>query len=340
MTITKSLHEELAEIFAALQIHSLTTFSFRDGVPIQASGHAHGLAQPNNHYAPLLNGICNVLYGSCYVRNCAPGDASAQQNMIPLLMQANQTRDRWDPGWSIYQMSWDGRVSVQKGERSRTAVVGEYATNKAPGMPPQAGDQVNLRVHPGFGDMQQGFYFAFGNTLADQYDDYTLLRFYFNVKAEGAVTLLHAVSSRFNYYSIPYRYKTLANSAAYTRADAAVLYVAKRYYHVAVALVTALAGTLEGCLRAETPMFSKTLTSGVGLAEDPGTGESFGLHRCRLVAEGIIDAWTAGSQSIDKRMEAVQKRFSACGITLEQPYLNARSVDLFANTIFTGGIDL
>lgn len=80
-------------------------------------------------------------------------------------MQANQTRDRWDPGWSIYQMSGDGRISVQKCERSRTAVVGEYATNKAPGMPPQTGDQVNLRVHPGSSDMQQGFYYSYGKTL-------------------------------------------------------------------------------------------------------------------------------------------------------------------------------
>ncbi len=54
-------------------------------------------------------------------------------------------------------------------------------------------------------DMQQGFYFSFGNALSDQFDDYALLRFYFNVKAEGAADLLHRVSSRFNHYAIPYR---------------------------------------------------------------------------------------------------------------------------------------
>lgn len=330
----KSLREELAEIFAALQIHSHSAFTFRDGVPVQV-----GTQVPASQ-TPLLDNLRDMLYGRCYTRSDAQGEIPLAQNLIPSLLQANQSQDRWDPGWSIYQLGGDGRVSVQKGERSRSAVIGEYATNKAPGMLPQVGDQVNLRVFPGSADMQPGFYFSFGNTLSDQFDEYALLRFYFNVKAEGAAELLRAVSARFNYYAIPYRYKTLTDASFYTRADAAVLYVAKRYYPIAASLLLALSEQLDVFLRPEEPMFCKTLRPGVGLAEEPGTGESFGMHRCRLVAEGIVDAWMAGSQSVEARMESVQKRFNASGITLYTPYLNARSVDLFAHTDFAGGISL
>ncbi len=332
-----SLREELAEIFAALQIHSLSAYSFRDGVPVQVNAQVPGMASAHN---PLLDSLRDTLYSSCYTRHGAPGEMPAAQNMIPLLMQANQSQDRWDPAWSIYQLAGDGRISVQKGERSRTAVIGEYASNKAPGMPPQVGDQVNLRVCPGSADMQPGFYFSFGTALSDQFDEYALLRFYFNVKAEGAAELLRAVSSRFNDYAIPYRYKTLTDASFYTRADAAVLYVAKRYYSIAASLVLALSEPLDAFLRAEEPMFCKTLRPGVGLAEEPGTGESFGMHRCRLLAEGIIDAWMAGSQSVEARMDAVQKRFSSSGLSLDSPYLNAKSVDLFAHANFAGGIAL
>ncbi|HEX5339007.1 MAG TPA: T3SS effector HopA1 family protein [Gallionella sp.] len=335
---TKSVREELAEIFAALQIHSLSAFTFRDGAPVLVNAQAPGMAQPG--HAALLNGLRDTLYSRCYTRYCAPGEMSAPQNLIPQLMQANRSQDRWDPGWSIYQLGGDGRISVQKGERSRTAVTGEYATNKAPGMPPKVGDLVNLRVYPGSADLQPGFYFSFGNALSDQFDEYALLRFYFNIKAEGAAELLRAVSSRFNCFGIPYRYKTLTDVVSYTRADAAVLYVAKRYYHIAAALVSALVEPLDAYLRPQTPMFCKTLRPGIGLAEEPGTGESFGMHRCRLVAEGVIDAWMAGSQSVEARMDAVQKRFSACGLALEASYLNAKSVDLFAHTDFAGGIAL
>ncbi|MFA7241336.1 MAG: T3SS effector HopA1 family protein [Sulfuricellaceae bacterium] len=332
---SKPIREELAEIFATLQIHSLSTFSFRNGAPIQVNTPTPGMSA----HSQLLDGLRNLLYGSCYTRYGA-SDSNAAQNLIPRFMQANQSQDKWDPGWSIYQLGGDGHISVQKGERSRSAVIGEYATNKAPGIPPKVGDQVNLRVCPGSGDLQQGFYFSFGNALSDQFDEYALLRFYFNIKAEGAAELLRAISSRFNHYAIPYRYKTLTDAAAYTRADAAVLYLAKRYYRIAASLVSALTEPLDAYFRPEAPLFCKTLRPGVGLAEEPGTGESFGMHRCRLVAEGIVDAWLAGAQSIEARMDAVQKRFSASGITLDSPYLNAKSVDLFALSDFTGGIAL
>lgn len=327
----KSLREELAEIFATLQIHSPTAFSFRSEAPVPVSGNGH---------AALLDALRNTLYSSCYTRYAASGANAAPQNLVPILSQANQSQDRWDPGWSIYQLAGDGRISVQKGERSRSAVIGEYATNKAPGHPAQVGDQVNLRVCPGSADLQAGFYFSFGNALSDQFDEYALLRFYFNVRAEGAAELLRAISTRFNHYAIPYRYKTLSEASAYTRADAAVLYLAKRYYHIAAALLCALAEPLDATLRDAVPMFCKTLRPGVGMAEEPGTGESFGMHRCRLVAEGVIDAWAGGSQSVAARLDAVQKRFSAAGIALDTPYLNAKSVDLYTHTDFSGGIAL
>lgn len=335
----RSTHEELAEIFAALQVHSPSAFSFRNSAPIEVIGQAPGLA-PDTQCGALLDSLRNTLYSSCYTRHCALDGAVSSQSLVPLFVQANQSQDRWDPGWTIYQQAGDGRVSVQKGERSRSAVVGEYATNKAPGMPPVIGDRVNLRVFPGSGELQPAFYFSFGGALSDQFDEYALLRFYFNIKAEGAVDLLRAVSSRFNHYAIPYRFKTLTDVAAYMRADAAVLYLAKRYYSIAVSLVTALAEPLNAHLRPETPMFCKTLRAGVGLAEEPGTGESFGMHRCRLVAQGVIDAWLSGSQSVEARMAAVQKSFSASGITLDTPYLNAKSFDLFSDTDFGGGIAL
>ena len=87
-------------------------------------------------------------------------------------------------------------------------------------------------------------------------------------------------------------------------------------------------------------MFTKALQAGIGMAEEPGSGESFGMHRCRLVAEGIIDAWTTGSQTTEARLEAVEKRFAAGGFQLARPYLNGGSIDLFEKPIFKGGIAL
>lgn len=335
------LAAELAAIYAALQIHSQSAFSFGASGAIQVMQVMPG-APPavQNPVLPLIDAIRNHLYGQCYVRDCVDEVPQPSQNLIPVLSQANQTPDRWDPGWRIYQQNPDGRIMVQKGERSRTAVVGEYAANKWPGMTPTVGEQVNLRVYPGTGDLQQGFYYAFGSALSDQFDEYALLRFYFNVQAYAAPELLAGLTAQMNRYGVPFRFKTLVDASAYRRADAAVLYVAKKHYDLVASLLCDLRVTLGDKLRTSTPMFSKTLVPGIGMAEEPGTGESFGMHRCRLVAEGVVDAWLAGSQAVAARSAAVQQRFATNGIDLHTPYLNPRSVNLFDASVFAGGINL
>ncbi|MFZ6640119.1 T3SS effector HopA1 family protein [Undibacterium sp. TC4M20W] len=333
-TNNASMREELNGIYAALQIHNQQSYALGSNTPIPVTSTG---AQTSPAQA-LITAINNSLYGMYYVRDAAGEAALPSQNLVANLSQANQTSDRWDPGWKIYQQSPDGRVMIQKGERSRTAMAGEYAANKWPGMPAQAGELVNLRVYPGTADMQQGFYYAFGSNLSDQFDDYELIRFYFNVPAHAAAELLYGLTAQLNRYALPFRYKTLVDASAYRRADAAVLYIAKRHYAMVAALMQDLHASLGSKLRVATPMFCKTLMSGIGVAEEPGTGESFGMHRCRLVAEGMVDAWLAGSQSVNARADAVQKRFAASGIDMRTPYLNRNSVNLFETPVFNGGL--
>jgi hypothetical protein len=66
------------------------------------------------------------------------------------------------------------------------------------------------------------------------------------------------------------------------------------------------------------------------VAAEPGTGESFGLHRCRLCAEGIVDAWGEGKQDASARLTAAAARFATAGLDITRPYLGARWVDLFS----------
>ena len=50
---------------------------------------------------------------------------------------------------------------------------------------------------------------------------------------------------------------------------------------------------VEAQLRSEVPAFTKSLALGLGLAESPAN-ESFGLHRCRLIADGLVRSRTEG----------------------------------------------
>ena len=55
--------------------------------------------------------------------------------------------------------------------------------------------------------------------------------------------------------------------------------------------------------------------------------QRFGTDRCRLVAEGVIDAWRAGDMTEAGRWAAIDARFSAVGLSLDRPWLRAGQVE-------------
>ena len=87
-------------------------------------------------------------------------------------------------------------------------------------------------------------------------------------------------SPRLNRYQVPFRYKILSYSGVYTRADAAVLFFAARYYQIIARLLPRIRPRRDRiCVR--DALLTRPLHDGIGLAEDPGNGESFGMHRTR-----------------------------------------------------------
>ena len=75
------------------------------------------------------------------------------------------------------------------------------------------------------------------------------------------------------------------------------------------------------------------LAPGLGLAEEPdqkfSEQESFGMNRCQIVANGLLQAWYSGDDSPEKRMKAILEQFSGLGIGLHCPHLNVNSEDIY-----------
>src|SRR5262249_51411500 len=86
--------------------------------------------------------------------------------------------------------------------------------------------------------------------------------------------------------------------------------------------------SVTASLLESTPLFTEVLQPGVGIAEDPTSGESFGMHRCRLVAEGLVEAWQRAGKSVENRLQAIATRFEREGLKLDRPHLNAGSTEL------------
>ena len=82
-------------------------------------------------------------------------------------------------------------------------------------------------------------------------------------------------------------------------------------------------------LDAATPVFTKVLAPGIGLAEDPGEKLSFGEHRCRILADGLVSAQEQGRRALADRMAIVQARFAEAEVDLERPFLKPGSTDQY-----------
>ena len=68
----------------------------------------------------------------------------------------------------------------------------------------------------------------------------------------------------------------------------------------------------------------------IGLAEDPGTGESFGMHRSRLLADGLLRAHEHRLRTAAARLPVVVERFAEDGLDLQRPFLCPGSGDDYA----------
>ena len=256
-------------------------------------------------------------------------DGAAVTAMATALSAANATRERWDAGWMIRTVMPDGAVAAQKGDRVRLLMPGEFHMPGARGAMPMPEAPILARVERESWTMQPGYYFAFGEELGDSEDEHCTVRVYWNVRSEGAAALVGAITSSLNRFEIPFRFKCPVHPPAFRRIDAAVLYLARRHYEIASELLAGVYGRLADRLDPDVPLFTKRLAPGLALAEDPGGGESFGTHRCRILAEALWEAHREGEQDDVRRLARVRAAFSRHGIDPDRPYLGPRSRDVY-----------
>jgi hypothetical protein len=284
---------------------------------------------PNAVGDPLVRAIRDVFYDRFYARRPAAGPEALvpDPEFARRLASADNGRGGWEKGWVIQQIGPNGQVFVRKGDRERAAMPGNFVLETDADMAAGIGADVSLRVRSGTFKGQPGYYFAFGETLDELAGQLSLVRLYFHCDAEAAIQLFGDLSSSLNGFQIPFQLKAPAMPALYGRTDTVVLYIAVRYFPIAARIVAGLREQLQ--LAPTVPLFTRRLWPGIGAAVEPGTNESFGMHRSRLVAEGIADAWRAGAQDMSARLAAISDRFSAAGLNVARPWLGAGMTDPF-----------
>jgi hypothetical protein len=332
MPEARRVHDGLGEVLRAVIVRSPMEYELAGRIhKVAAFGagqspvwSAYSAGQP-----PLVVDLTTAIYDEAYCRvlgSRGEPPASAASIVEPL-SAANAGRDRWEAGWSLVQTMPDGHVMARKGDLAHVFAPGEHAA--AHGGAPSAGAPLHVLFARESRTQQPGFYVANGETAAPFGSESRMTRIYWHVAEEGAVPLTAAVTSLLNRYQVPFRFKTLAYSGVYTRADAAVLYFASRYYQIVARLLPEMRAAVRGSLRPATPLLTLKLDEGIGLAEDPATGESFGMSRSRLIAQAVWDAYARGTQSEEARRMELAIQFDRVGLSLDRPHLRAGSADVY-----------
>jgi HopA1 effector protein family len=247
----------------------------------------------------------------------------ADPGIVAKLSAANAGSGCWADGWRVEARSGDDLVVRKDGLRMRVA---PSQANAAAGRP-LIGSPVLIRLPKELACASPGYYTALGDTDLRAKRGVPLLRLYFHVVPSAAAKLTAAVTSYLNGLGVPFRFKVVAACEQHTRCDAAVLYVGATDFDAVRSLLRSRPGVR---LRERTPAFTKALAPGIGLAEQPASGESFGTDRCRLLAEGIVEARDRGARRVDERLAVVAAHFAWRGIDLEAPYLEPGSRDRYA----------
>lgn len=324
--VAGAYRSQLLAAIDALLIRSLTSYAWLG--QIFEAGPREIAADGRSGDAWLRDRLHPRLYADFYLPG-APAPASGPNRWRPdggndALAQRFSAANT---GRGEVQADW--RLSGRDGNRIRVSRDGldmwiEEAEEQGLGSAPAG--LVSVLVPKDRLGTGESFYTMFGDrgrgVDAEQVD-----RFYWHLRPSDAEELVAATSGTLNGDGLPFRMKIARDGHGFLRCDTAVLYTPRRLRERIVPAVGVIHRRVAGRLRARVPTLTRPLAPGLGFAEDPGGGESFGSHRCRILADSLVAAWRAGQGSADGRLRHVLGGFAREGLDPDRPYLCAGSKD-------------
>lgn len=285
--------------------------------------------------------LANFLYGRYYNNSLRSGTnylsdqtlvyAGADPQFVTKLREANNGLGYFQQGWQVAKT--DGLYHLFVKKDGITLWVNRVTHLEPDKRQANLGDIVSIKFPKDRPFVSPCFYLAIGNTHLEPKSE--LVRIYFNLTPEISPKLLEELTSALNENNIPFNFKILSNPRLYSRYDNAILYFDRANYGCTQPLLTDLYKRFNTHFNYEIPLFTKYLAPGISLAEDPQENrtdtvrkvESFGQHRSRLLAEGLIKAYMLDKITVKEKVDSMIQRFEETGYSITRPYLNPDAED-------------
>jgi len=267
-----------------------------------------------NERGPFL-GLAEALYALHYSAPPTAGRGTsseiAPETFLTQLRTANPVGTRYEDDWIVARFDAAG-VVVARGVEQRVLPIADVVpldAGIAPGLPVRVAGMRELVTGP------FGHYVVVGRPVRDAQSG-RQVRFYWNVDPDGAAIFLREIGTRLDRRRIPFRAKVPVDPRGYDRADAGVLYLGDDDVEAARDAIGAAHRALREHLRPRVPLFTRALAPGLAFGESPPTWDSFGMHRCDLIAEGLVLAEERRAGGDDARLSVVCERLTRYGFDL------------------------
>jgi len=316
-----SMQPDFHEVIDAVEIHSDS--EYRIGETLRDLSRVRLLPGSDSAQPLMLPRLLeNDIYGLLYKRSVAlppsPRFAGRRSDFLIAVSRGNCGQGTWEPGWKLLGRSADGLLRVASGrvafevETDAVRMSREQQEGPCRVLVPKEARQLNAHYYMAFGDGEL-------RDPAEEQD--VLMRYYWHLDAESAVDYMALITARLNAARIPFRTKVLSDPDAYGAADAGVLYIDRRHRSSADPVVLAVHADIGDRLAPSVPLFTQTLRPGLGYAEDPDTGDSFGISRARLAAAGLWRAFQHGDTAVRARLQHLCDAFVEAGYDPTRPHL-------------------
>lgn len=321
--------DQITGALKATSLHSTCEYSWFGELCITIPPRLKKAFTPDDARNLLLSSLQSRLYSNFYCLGFAvPGNLSVNVldvQAVPFVEQlaaANCGRGFSESNsWRI-QKSQDNQIIVQR-DGFNLWVRPKECLN-----PPKAlarGMRISLRFPQVLPSISPGFCTVLSNKAWPVKESTPVTRFYWNLTAAGAPRFLHTLTCALNAANLPFRVKVPSHPVLFNRCDAGVLYLPDECCKRACESLPKIYKKIAPYLKNGVPVLSCPITPGLAWAEGPEDDESFGAHRCYMVADGMLRAFEQGKKSLQARLQVVEARFKEAGINLEAPFLNPGS---------------
>jgi hypothetical protein len=253
-----------------------------------------------------------AIYRFCY---CAVDDRDVAD--AEKVIAEDPKADRSIIGMRPFELDWRWRVAEFLNDGAILATAGDRVARLETGSYVRTGDgairryeRVGVALWTEWEDKDNDWLF-FAHGMRGQRRGGCEMRAYVNVCASGAAPVAEAMFRELSAWRIPFACKLHGLARNYRRADPMVLYFERRDLRVVLERLASLIPFAKPYLRSSVPLFTLPLARGLGLAESPRDGQSFGTSRSLVCARALAQAQT--SDTAARRAADIARAFVRSG---------------------------